>query len=99
MDELQDYEIDSILKNLTCTDVNSWEQCRMNVYVISQLFAKKKANIKDIMHFPWDKNEEAKNTSISNEEVKELQELANNIQKKHYGKQIYNHNNSQHHTT
>lgn len=85
MDSLQDYEVDAIIKNIPYTDINSWEQCRLQVYIISQLFAKQKADIKDVLRLPWDNIEEEHKTTISNEEIDELEELANKIKKEYYG--------------
>lgn len=86
MDKLQDYEVDAIIENLPYTDVNSWEQCRLQVYIVSQLFAKKKSNIKEILEFPWEKKEiEVKKTSISNEEIAQLEKMAEQIRKQNYG--------------
>jgi hypothetical protein len=86
MDKLNDYEIDSILENLQYDDVNSWEQTRLRIYSTAQMMSKKQMTPQDLMKFPWEEKEEEHKTSITNEEIEDLEKKARTIQKKVYGK-------------
>ena len=89
MDKLNDYEIDSILENLQYDDVNSWEQTRLRIYATTQMMSKKQLTPQDLMKFPWEQEEEEEHkTSISNEEIEDLEKKARQIQKKFYGIEI-----------
>lgn len=90
MDKLNDYEIDSILENLQYDDVNGWEQTRLKIYSTAQMVSKKQLTPKDLMKFPWEEQEkeEEHKTSITNEEIEDLEKKARQIQKKVYGIKI-----------
>lgn len=90
MDRLNDYEIDSILENLQYDDVNSWEQTRLRIYSTAQIMSKKQLTPQDLMKFPWEEQEkeEEHKTSITNEEIEDLEKKARQIQKKVYGIKI-----------
>lgn len=75
LDEMQMYELESLISNLHKKDRNSWEQARMIAYVIAQCNSTKKLKPTDIMQFTWD-NDTTGETSISNEDIKRLKEKA-----------------------
>lgn len=52
--------------------MNSWEQCRLMMYIMAQVNSKKHLELKDIITFPWDNIHTT--TEISNEEIKNLKE-------------------------
>lgn len=53
---------------------DNWEQARLIAYMVAQTNSTKKLKVTDILEFSWDKKEE--DTSISNDDVKRLQERA-----------------------
>lgn len=88
MDGMQDYEVGTIIENIAYTDVNDWEQTRLNIFTTSKAVGSKIKNVKETFKLPWDEAEETEEkpkTTISNEEISELQELANKIKKEYYG--------------
>ena len=60
---------------------DSWEQARMQAYILAQCNSTKKLKPSDIMKFYWDK-EEAEVTSISNADVERLREKAKQFETK-----------------
>lgn len=54
MDEMQPYEIDSILNDRSYKNRDLWEQTRMIMYIIAQVNSKRKLSPSDIIAFPWD---------------------------------------------
>lgn len=72
---MQMYEIEPLINNLHKKEKNNWEQARMIAYVTAQCNSTKKLKPTDIMQFAWD-NEINGETSISNEDIKRLQEKA-----------------------
>lgn len=89
MDRMNDYEVDSIIENIQYDDVAGWEQTRLRIFSTAQMMSKKKLTVKDIMVFPWEKEdeeEEEHKTSISNEEIEMLEKEAKKIQQQVYGK-------------
>ena len=58
---------------------DSWEQARLISYIIAQTNSKKKLKLTDIISFNWD-NEEAPNTSISNEDIDRLSNKAKDFE-------------------
>ena len=89
MDRMNDYEVDSIIENIQYDDVAGWEQTRLRIFSTAQMMSKKKLTVKDIMVFPWEKEdeeEEEHKTSISNEEIEMLEREVKKIQQQVYGK-------------
>lgn len=76
LDEMQEYEVNTIIENLPYLDRTSWEQHRFQVYSNVQMNSKKKLSPTDIMKFAWDKEE---NTSITSQEIERLKNKSKEI--------------------
>ena len=76
------YEVNSLMRNAYKKSINSWEQCRFISYIIAQVNSTKKLKPTDILSFTWDKEEDNKNTMITNEDIERLKNKANQIIKK-----------------
>lgn len=76
LDECTLWEIDNIIDNLPYTDRNLWESSRLNSYTIAKANFKGIGKITDYISFPWEKNQPKGDTSITNEEVDRLRNLA-----------------------
>lgn len=84
MEEMELWETYPIIDNLSYTDVNQWEQTRLLMSMLGNMFSKKKLKSTDIIKFPWDRGLK-KDTSISNEEIDRLKQKAEYIKNKRYG--------------
>lgn len=79
MNNLQQWEVNDIIENLGYTDRNSWEQCKINSYIIAQVNSRKKINKDSFMQFKWNEetvDEEEHDYEISNEEIERLKQLS-----------------------
>ena len=76
------YEVEACIKGLENKNKASWEQCRFISYMIAQVNSTKKLKLTDILSFNWDKEEDNKNTMITNEDIERLKNKANQIIKK-----------------
>ena len=76
------YEVNSLMRNAYKKSINSWEQCRFISYIIAQVNSTKKLKPTDILSFTWDKEDDNKNTMITNEDIERLKNKANQIIKK-----------------
>lgn len=76
------YEVEACIKGLENKNKASWEQCRFISYMIAQVNSTKKLKPTDILSFNWDKEEDNKNTMITNEDIERLKNKANQIIKK-----------------
>jgi hypothetical protein len=65
-------EVESFLDGL---NRESWEQTRLLGYIIAQSNSTKTLKQTDILRFPWDE-EEKKDTSVTNEDMKRLRAKA-----------------------
>ena len=83
MDEMQEYEINTIIQNIPYLDRNEKELDRYKLYVSVQANSKKKIKLEEIMSLPWDKEGKNTGTTISEEEQQQLRaraaELSNMI--------------------
>ena len=83
-DECTTWELNDILENLPYLDRSSWEQSRLQAYVIAQVNTKKKLTQQDVIKFKWEdmknfmKDEHIK--EISTSEIIRLQELSKNFE-------------------
>ena len=77
LDEMQEYEVNTIIENLPYLDRTSWEQHRFQIYSSVQMNSKKKINPTDIMKFAWDNKEEE--TSITSQEIERLRNKSKEI--------------------
>lgn len=82
LDEMKWYEVEACIKGLENKNKTSWEQCRFLSYIIAQVNSTKKLKPTDILSFTWDKEEDNKNTMITNEDIERLKNKANQIIKK-----------------
>ena len=73
---MQMYEVRAVMKYQHFAYKDSWEQARMQAYIIAQCNSTKKLKPSDIMKFYWDKEEEGEDTFISNADVERLKEKA-----------------------
>lgn len=64
-------EVESFLDGLNRRNRESWEQTRLLGYIIAQSNSTKTLKQTDILRFPWDE-EEKKDTSVTNEDMKRL---------------------------
>lgn len=76
------YEVEACIKGLENKNKASWEQCRFLSYIIAQVNSTKKLKPTDILSFTWDKEDDNKNTMITNEDIERLKNKANQIIKK-----------------
>lgn len=57
MDYMRIYELNNIFEDIPYMSKDEWEQTRILALHIAQKFCKKHLKTKDIMEFPWDKDE------------------------------------------
>ena len=76
-DEMQEYEVNTIIENLPYLDRNSWEQHRFQIYSSVQMNSKKKISPTDIMQFAWDNSNEE--TSITSKDIERLKNKSKEI--------------------
>lgn len=67
-------EVESFLDGLNRRNREAWEQTRLLGYIIAQSNSTKTLKQTDILRFPWD--EENKETSVTDDEMKRLREKA-----------------------
>lgn len=81
MDEMKPYEVTPLLEGLKYTDRNQWEQTRLRMCGLANMFSKEKLNLTDIMKFPWEDGFEGgeHNTEMSNEDRMRLHERAKKL--------------------
>lgn len=70
------YELEFLLASINYTYREQYEMMRFNSYIIAQTQSTKKINLSDIIKFSWDKENEEKVTTISNEDINRLREKA-----------------------
>ena len=73
------------MRNAYKKSINSWEQCRFISYVLAQINSTKKLKPTDILSFTWDKEEDNKNTMITNEDIERLKNKAKQYLNTQYG--------------
>lgn len=81
MDEMTFWEINDLIENLPYADRSTWEQARLNAYVVAQVNSKKKLKQQDILKFKWEDmsemlKKEKHDTSISTAEIQRLKDLS-----------------------
>ena len=75
LDKMSFIEVESFLDGLNRRNRESWEQTRLLGYIIAQSNSTKTLKQTDILRFPWDE-EEKKDTSVTNEDMKRLRAKA-----------------------
>lgn len=68
-------EVESFIEGLNRRNRESWEQTRLIGYIIAQCNSTKTLKQTDILRFPWEE-EEKKDTSVTDEEMKRLRAMA-----------------------
>lgn len=76
---MQEYEVNTIIENISYLDKASWEQCRFQIYSNIQMNTKKKLNLTDILKFAWDDESENKSTTISSQDIERLKKKSHEI--------------------
>lgn len=72
-------EVESFIDGLNRRNRESWEQTRLLGYIIAQSNSTKTLKQTDILRFPWDE-EEKKDTSVTDDEMKRLREKAKAVE-------------------
>lgn len=85
MDEMELWETYPLIDNLGYTDASNWEQTRLLITMLANMFSKTKVKATEILPLPWDKKTEQKTTGITTEEIQELKQKAEIIKQKNYG--------------
>ena len=79
---MQDYEVPLLLNELKYLDRNQWEQSRLHMATLVNMFSKEKKTIHDLMPMPWDEEgEEEHMTEMSNADRDRLHARANEMAK------------------
>ena len=91
LNQIQPFEINSIMKYGYYKSKENWEQARLISYLIAQVNTKKTLKLQDIIKFQWEKENES--TKITNEEINNLAKQAELME------QYFNQNNNDNTTT
>lgn len=77
-------EVRYFLEGLSTRHREAWEQTRIVGYIIAQANSSKTLKQSDVLRFPWDEEAEAKakDTFVSDEDVKRLRALAKQYESK-----------------
>lgn len=73
------YELDYLLSSINYSYREEYEIMRFQSYITAQTQSTKKLKPTDIISFSWDKQNEDKVTTISNEDINRLREKANKM--------------------
>ena len=80
MDEMTEYEIELCMKNMHFASKNEWEQTRMIMYTNLSPYMKR-GQSKTIQElFPLATDEEQEQTTVTEEEIEQLQQYANDLE-------------------
>lgn len=75
LDEMQFYEVEALIENLWMKNKESWEQTRTVSYITAQCQSTKKLDMKEMMSFPWEKEEKIEDNPEELEAVRKEMEL------------------------
>lgn len=78
LDEMDWYEVNSLLKYRYYVVKEQWEQTRLITYMTAQVNSSKHLKVTDIITFPWEEEEKEENTRITDDDVKRLKAMAEN---------------------
>lgn len=81
MDEMQLYELNSIVKNLKYVDRNQREIERYQLLVNIQANSKHKIKMEDVLPLPWDSENKNTGTKITEEQAKEMRDRMKMLEK------------------
>jgi hypothetical protein len=95
LDQMQMYEVRSLLQYSYYRDKESWEQSRLIAYITAQTQSTKRIKPTDIMTFPWEKDNandlqdanKRTNKQPTNEDVKRLQNIAKQFEQNLFNKE------------
>ena len=76
LDEIENYEINALMKYNYLNSKENWEQTRLVAYLIAQVNSKKHLELSDIIKFKWD-DEEIEKEIVTKEERENLIRKAN----------------------
>lgn len=74
LDEMQEYEINTLARNAAYVDRNNKEIQRMQMYILAQCNSKKKLKLQDIMKFKWDEENINTGTEVDENTAKAYRE-------------------------
>lgn len=74
LDDMEFYEIASLMRYRYLKSKENWEQARLISYIIAQVNSKKTLKLQDILKFGWEVENES--TKITNEEINDLSKQA-----------------------
>ena len=80
MDEMTEYEIELCMKNMHFASKNEWEQARMIMYTNLSPYFKKGQSKTPQELFPLATDEEQEQTTVTEEEIEQLQQYANDLE-------------------
>ena len=76
MNDMQMYELDYLLSSINYSYREEYEIMRFQSYVTAQTQSTKKIDMKDIVKFSWDNENEYKVTTISDADIQRLRDKA-----------------------
>lgn len=80
LDEMQPYEIESLMEYGYYKGKDQWEQARLIAYVVAQVNSKKPLKPTDIIKFDWDgKQAREKAKPMDKKQIEMLQKMANTM--------------------
>lgn len=82
MDELQEWEMNTMIKNIPYLNRNEKEMDRYKLYVTVQANSKKRIDIEKLIELPWDKEFKNQGTKMTDKEIKYYHEKAAEMEKK-----------------
>jgi hypothetical protein len=80
MNQLEDWEVNTLIDLIPYADRNQWEMCRQQIYITAQVNSKKKLKAKDIMEFAWEKPVNVKHETPTNEEISKARNMAKSFE-------------------
>lgn len=81
MDEMELYEVNTIIKDLKYIDRTSRELSRYEIYAIAQSNSSKKLKMTDILQLPWDEEGKNTGTAVTEEQAKEMRDRMKRLEK------------------
>jgi len=83
MNQLEDWEVNTLIDLIPYADRNQWEMCRQQIYITAQVNSKKKLKAKDIMEFAWEQPAKVKaHETPTNEEISKARNMAKSFEEK-----------------
>lgn len=83
LDRMTFLEARILTENILFSIKQDWEQTRLVSYVTAQSQSSKRIKVDDIMQFPWDKENQKGNTTVSKEDrlrlINKIKEIENTL--------------------